>query len=340
MTPHRHPLVKHVVAALRERCGVEPGDRLVVAVSGGADSVALLRALAVIAPRKEWSLDLHVAHVNHHLRDDAERDRDFVVEVAQGLELPVHVRDVRPGDAAGNLEQNARRSRYAALAAVAREVDAERVATAHHADDQLETLLMRVIRGASARGMSGIAWRRPLRDRDGRAASLIRPMLRVTHADAVAWLRDLGQPWREDATNADTARWRARLRVDVLPVLRDLRSDAAEKVTDTADRLRDAARHLDRTVRRVESRIVRGNEHPGRFTMPRDAARRLPRDVRMALIRRVLIRAGANADRLPARKIETIAKWTGDDRGGERTETFHNASVTVTANELRWSAGT
>ncbi|MFK7789287.1 MAG: tRNA lysidine(34) synthetase TilS, partial [Phycisphaeraceae bacterium] len=155
---HYHPLVRSVARALRERCDVEPSSAIVVACSGGADSVALLRALAMLAPRRKWQLRVIVGHINHHLRNEADDDAAFVEALAGVLSLPFARRDIRPADLPGNLEANARDLRYQSLAEIAKEHGASLIATAHHADDQLETLLMRMLRGSSVAGLRGIAW--------------------------------------------------------------------------------------------------------------------------------------------------------------------------------------
>lgn len=327
---HRHPFVRQIAESLRDRCGVEPGDRVLVAVSGGADSVALLRAMAALAGRKEWSLDLHVCHVNHDLRDDADADAAFVRELAEALSLPLHVRDIRPGGAVGNVEQNARRMRYAALAEVAAEVDADRIATAHHADDQLETLLMRIVRGASARGMSGIAWRRRTKGCD---ATLVRPMLRVTHDEAVALLNEIDQPWREDPTNADVSRWRARLRADVLPVLRDLRPDAAKKATDTADRLREASRVFDAAARRHAARLT--TETSDGVVIDRTAARQTPAALLAAVLRRVCLDRGSPSDQLATHTLSPVVEAAVSDNGETRVFDLAGVRIEVTFDAIR-----
>ncbi|MCC7205416.1 MAG: tRNA lysidine(34) synthetase TilS, partial [Phycisphaeraceae bacterium] len=227
-----HPLVRTVAGALRrhvlnKRQGGS-SRRLLVAVSGGADSVALLRAMLTLAGRRGWEMDLAVGHVQHHLRHQAEDDARFVAELADKHGLAYLRADLDMTDAGGaNLEAVGRQKRYEALGVMVQSLGATHVLTAHQADDQLETLLMRLLRGASARGWSGMAWRRRLSP--GSDVSLVRPMLAVSRDDVLDYLRAIGQTWREDHTNADVTRWRARLRRDVLPVLRDLRPDAAER---------------------------------------------------------------------------------------------------------------
>ena len=240
--PSYWPLVRAVAHGLRHRGGVQEGDSVLVACSGGADSVALLRAMHLLRGRRKWNLKLTVAHVQHHLRpdDEAEGDAAFVAALADQLGLACVRRDITPGESAGNVEANAREQRYAALNAMAAEVGAGFVATAHHADDQLETLLMAILRGTTAKGLRGIAWQRPLDDEVTGGVTVIRPMLGTTHAEAIDFLHRLEQPWREDQTNLDRSRTRARLRQEVLPVLRELRPSVARKAVELGDVLRDS----------------------------------------------------------------------------------------------------
>jgi len=329
---HRRPFVKAVESELRADCGVEPGQRLLVAVSGGADSVALAVALAVLAARRQWALDVHLAHINHHLRDAADDDEQLVRKLADTLDVSFHRADIQPADLPGNLEANARDERYAALLTIADDIEADAIATAHHGDDQLESMLMRLIRGASVHGMVGIHSRRRLADRH----VLIRPMLGVDHAAAVEFLKTIEQPWREDETNRDRTRWRAKLRADVLPVLRELRPDAAAKAVDTARRLRDAARIVNRTVRRAEARHVE-HDADGTMTLPREAARRMPPALLSELIRRLCLRAGCGADQLASAVIEPVVRAAHDDRGEPRRfEMPDRVVITIDGERIRW----
>jgi tRNA(Ile)-lysidine synthase len=192
---------------------------LVVAVSGGADSVALARAAQMA--RDAGAGRLVIAHLNHCLRGaESDADEAFVVDLAanfRGVELRRDKIDVaaeaeRTGE---NLEATARALRYKWLAGVAREFLLTRVATGHSADDQAETVLHRLIRGSGLQGLRGIAARRPLTG----DVELVRPLLGTTRAEILSFLQALGQPYREDSSNRDPRFTRNRIRHELLPLL-------------------------------------------------------------------------------------------------------------------------
>src|SRR5262245_19723142 len=195
-------------AAIRHRL-FGPGDSVLVAVSGGPDSVALLHALAGL--RAECGLTLTAGHVHHGLRPEADRDAEFVRGLAARLGCPVAVAAVRlPQRPGRSPEAAARAARYAALGRMARAAGASRIAMAHTADDQAETVLMRLLEGAGPRGLAGIPIRR---------GPVIRPLLEVDRAAVLAYLAAHGLPWVEDATNRDTKLLRNRIRHELLPLL-------------------------------------------------------------------------------------------------------------------------
>lgn len=189
------------------------GDRVGVGVSGGSDSVALLRILCEL--REQEGIRLAVLHFNHGLRGaDSDGDEKFVAELAAHLGLPFcSGREDVAGVARAkhwNLEDAARRLRYGFFAARVAEGRIDRVAVAHTADDQAETVLARVLRGTGPEGLAAIY---PVNGR------VVRPLLEVRRAELREYLHKLGQPWREDGSNYDRSRLRARLRHEVLPIL-------------------------------------------------------------------------------------------------------------------------
>ncbi|GAB4386781.1 MAG: hypothetical protein Kow0022_16790 [Phycisphaerales bacterium] len=213
---------------------------MLVACSGGADSAALVLALADRRPA--------VAHVLHDLRPraQAEADRDATRALAERFGLRFVEAEVCVAGLPGNLEALARRARYEALARLAREVGVGHVLTGHHADDQLETLLLRLCRGAGVNGLRGIAPRRMFE-----GIQIIRPMLGLRRAECEAFCARCGFAWRHDQTNDDLSFTRAAIRHRVLPVLTQIDPRALGNSERVAEHMRQAARHLRRQARAV-----------------------------------------------------------------------------------------
>lgn len=211
---------------------IRPGDEIVCAVSGGADSIALLWALYLL--KEEWDLDLKAAHFNHHLRgEESQRDEQFVRDFCEGYGIPLYVGSgtIVPGKK--GLEAAARDARYAFLRSLP-----GKIATAHTADDNAETVLMHMVRGTGLKGLGGIA---PVN------GTVIRPMLSVTREDVETLLEEYSVSHIEDSSNSGDAFLRNRLRHNVMPLLREENPRLAENLSATALRLRldeEALQHL------------------------------------------------------------------------------------------------
>lgn len=222
-------LADRIDRALRE-LGLRDGDRLGIACSGGADSVALLH-LVVRAP-----IDVEVValHVDHGLRSNSAADADFVGALSARLGLEAHIRRVDVDRRhAGGPEAAAREVRYAALDSAAQGLGLRWVATAHTLDDQAETVMLRTIRGGS---LAAIAPKRGI---------FVRPLLDVERSALRAWLRDEGISWREDATNDDTRLERNWMRATVMPLLHERRPGVANVLARIAQSARADAEILD-----------------------------------------------------------------------------------------------
>ena len=215
--------------AARESGLVRPGEPLLVMVSGGGDSVALLD----IADRLGASPA--ALHVNYQLRDDASLDQALVQQLCSERNIPLTVKHVELGTQ-GNLQERARDARYA----LAEQVAEGDYAAAHTATDQAETVLYRLAVSPGSRALQGMAPRR------GR---LVRPLLAVTREEVRDYLRARGLEWREDPSNADRRFARARLRHDVLAALRELSPAVERTIAETARQLRDEAEVLNAAVK-------------------------------------------------------------------------------------------
>lgn len=206
--PRRPPLIRKLAATF-DAAGAPPhGAHLLVAVSGGPDSTALLAALVELAPAR--ALRLTAAHVDHALRPESAAEASRAAATATKLGVPMVVRRVELRRGAGP-EDRARRERYRALAAIAAEVNADWIVTGHTQDDQVETLLLRLLRGAGRRGLGA------MRPRRGR---LLRPLLATTRTDVRRYLAERALDFVVDPSNADLRFARNRIRRVVLPLLR------------------------------------------------------------------------------------------------------------------------
>ena len=230
------------LARLLQTCAglVKPGQRVGVAVSGGADSVALLRLLLEL--QKDLGVVVSVVHLNHKLRGKAsDGDEKFVAALAAKDGLDFHLERVDIGAKAkrekANLEDAARRARYQFFSRLVEEKKVDCVAVAHTADDQAETVLAHILRGTGLAGLGGI---------HPETETVIRPLLRVRRPELRAYLRSKKQKWREDATNQDASRLRARIRKKLLPLLeRQFQREIVPHLVTLAELAREDERFLD-----------------------------------------------------------------------------------------------
>ncbi len=222
-------LSRRVAAFAAERGLLAPGEAVVVGVSGGVDSVTLLHVLV------EAGFRPIAAHVNYGLRGaDSEEDEALVRFLCAAWGVPLHV---ERATLSGSVQAEARRVRYGFFARVAAETGAAKVATAHHRDDQAETLLLHLFRGAGPRGLAGMPVRRPLAS--GSPVEVVRPLLLASRAEIEAYAREHGLRWREDASNVEGSYRRTALRRDVLPAIEEVfGEDVRERLATTAELLR------------------------------------------------------------------------------------------------------
>jgi tRNA(Ile)-lysidine synthase len=236
----RHELVELLRTSLRERFGVGAGERVGLGISGGADSVGLLRLFAEL--REELGVVPCAVHFNHQLRGKAsDADEKFVGKLAaeHGLEFFVTRENVaaKAKRERANLEDAGRRARYAYFEQLVEKGRLSRIAVAHTADDQAETVLAHILRGTGLAGLAGI---------HPRSGHVFRPLLEIRRATLRAYLRSRRQTWREDATNRDATRTRSRIRHKLLPLLeKKFQTTVVEHLCQLAELAREDNAHLE-----------------------------------------------------------------------------------------------
>jgi len=239
------------IEELALRLNPVPGGRCLLGLSGGADSVALLRMLLPL--REAGTLFPEAVHVNHGLRgEESDGDQAFTEELCGRLKVPLHA--VRL-DLGGRRDENAaREARYAAFFRIMKEREIPALILAHQREDQAETLMMRLLRGAGPEGLEGM---RPLEERNG--FRILRPMLDISGAELREALRGLGQPWREDGTNRQDLYLRNRIRKELLPRMEEMVPGAVRRLARTAgliaeenDAMAEAAEKLLRAAESPE----------------------------------------------------------------------------------------
>ena len=334
--PMRTPLEQSVLQAIQRSGMLAPGDRVGVAVSGGADSVALLRLLLRL--RDDLGITLAVVHFNHALRGaESDGDAEFVTQLAQGhgLEFITAREDVgaEAQRQSRNLEDMARQLRYTYFEHVVADGRATRIAVAHTADDQAETVLAHIIRGTGLTGLGGI---HPV------AGAVVRPLLATRREQLREYLGAISQPWREDSTNRDTTRTRARIREQLLPVLA---CDFSPAITDHLNELSRLAREeesfWDALVEDRFQFLVRHEEDGNALSIPVDALLH-PLELHAAatqdtnsakyndsqplrvlterLIRRLYEYVRGNRRELSAHHVEQVIHIASGSRSGQRAE--------------------
>lgn len=273
-----------------------PGTRVIAAVSGGADSVALLHILRELAPE---SL-VGIAHINHQLRaEESDADEQFVSTLAATLHLPYHC--LRQSVDPGNLEQNARRARQEFFRSLIASAQADRIALAHTLDDQAETVLFRILRGSGLSGLAGIL---PVT-----AEGIIRPLLNARREDLRAFLRDRGIRWREDSSNQSPQFARNRIRQTLLPALqRDWNPQISEALAHLGDVAYEEEVWWATEAAQYESGWLTA---PGSVEIHIPALAALPRALVRRLLRHAMRRARGDLRGIDYSHIEAAAGLLG-----------------------------
>lgn len=284
-------------AGLR-RLGVSDDDAVLVAVSGGLDSMVLFHLFRFAAPVRRMA----AAHFDHGMREGSRADADWVRGICRAWAVPLFEDRASPPPRS---EADARDRRYAFLDRAADSAGAAAVATGHHADDQAETVLFRLARGTGLDGLAGIAARR------GR---IVRPLLAFTRRDLLAYARAYRLTWRDDPTNLDRRFARNRIRLNALPVLETVGPGAAGRIAALAAEAAEAAEAWRSVLRRVVREVVTARDDRG-FTLARERLQAYHPHVRARVLRHLLRRLGGRPDRsgtrLAVEFINSGASGTG-----------------------------
>ncbi|MFA6132951.1 MAG: tRNA lysidine(34) synthetase TilS [Phycisphaerae bacterium] len=298
--------VQSVGRFIDQRKLLAPSEHVLAAVSGGADSVAMLAVLLELAQQRGRDYRLSVAHLDHALREDSAADADFVESLAGSLSLAcIRERvDVREAALGGeSIEEAARRIRYDFLTRAAEQAGATKVAMGHHADDQVETVLYRILRGTHLRGLAGMPARRML----SQDVTLVRPMLCASRGEIVDYLRFRGLAWRDDPSNLDPAYRRNFIRHKLLPLLRE---EVNPRCDQALLRLASAAGDAEILLAgQAEALLARARRPAGQGAIALDAPALAEADelVRQVALRRAMEQAGLPLQAVGAEQIQRLS---------------------------------
>ena len=292
-------VLRLVIATIEKYSLFSRGERVVVAVSGGADSVALLDILHELSP--QLGLDLVVAHFNHCLRPgEDERESAFLKELADLYQLPLFEgKSSKNLPTSPSLEEEARAERYDFFARVARELDSEKIALGHTMNDQAETVIMRLLRGSGPLGLSGIP---PKRNQ-----GIVRPLIEISRPQILAYLRAKGLHWIEDSSNRDLRFLRNRIRHELIPILQRYQPNLIQILSQTAEILRQDEEWLTNWAEQwLEVKAERLDS--GALCVKISEFLALPSSLQARVLRAMLSSVGGGLRRISARHITAIQR--------------------------------
>ncbi|MGE3977364.1 MAG: tRNA lysidine(34) synthetase TilS [Nitrospira sp.] len=321
------PLVHRVVRTVRCRSLFQRGQHILVAISGGPDSVALLSILHLL--RSSWKLTLSAVHCNYGLRGaESEDDQKFVEAFCQVLGMPLHVRRVEfhTGGPKTSLQAEARDLRYRVMQETAEKYGADRIAVGHTADDQAETILLWMLRGAGLTGLSGMP---AFRDN-----KVIRPLYDIKRQEVLAYLRTAGLSFREDSSNFQMHYLRNRVRREVIPILSRLVPSSVDALCKLADICREDDRCLDDQVKALSSSAVKRGSAGG-WAIDRRFLLELPHAFQRRCIRNLFRQ---HDDRFRSPGVRTVDRiiHMASKRGGGSSLDVKGGRVVVSDRRLRF----
>jgi tRNA(Ile)-lysidine synthase len=326
--PDVQKIEEKVHQAIRARDLLSPGDRIVVAVSGGPDSVALLSCLVALSSR--WNWHLNIGHVNHGLRGaESEEDVDFVEKLGKHFGVPVSIREARLKKqdakfAKQSLQAYAREARYQALETILQKHNATKMAMGHTADDQAETVLMWMFRGSGTGGLSGIPPKRGER--------IVRPLLDIPRSDILAYLEQRQLSYRLDSSNSQPVYLRNRLRQELMPHLKEYSPGLVNVLSRQADIIRDDHAYLESKATEAFHHIC-VTEDERKLQLDRTALLSLPIAIRRRVIRYGLQQLKGNTHGLRFDVVQRLLDCLEHGQSGW-TMKIHNIDVNLEYDRL------
>ena len=276
-------MIKKVLLYVKENLLIEEGDKIIVALSGGADSVALLLSLCEL--KSLLKIDkIGACHINHNLRETAKRDELFAKKLCENLNIPFYLKsaDIKKISKENKIceEDAGRNVRYNFFKEIRETYDYNKTATAHTKDDQVETFFMRVLRGTGTDGLTCI---KPIRE-----DNTIRPLLNITKEEIYKYLEDKGQDFVTDETNFKSDYLRNKIRLELIPYLKDKFSFSQQTVISTIDNIRKDSEF-------IKDELDKYNIESKNFTYDVDVLKKLPESVLLRFLRNELLKLNIKA---------------------------------------------
>jgi tRNA(Ile)-lysidine synthase len=324
----RPALLTHLIRTVRQQHLFVPGHHVLVAVSGGPDSVALLSLLHRLA--LSWRLTLTVVHCNYGLRgEESDGDESFVNTFCQERHVPLVIhRPVLVKRRQGtSLQAAARDARYAFMKRLAHEVGVDRIAVGHTANDQAETVLMWLMRGAGTTGLGGMPYAREDR--------IIRPLLAATREEVIAYLNGEGLPYRCDSSNEKPIYWRNRIRKELLPVITQLAPAAIRVLQRQADIFREDEQYLEHMTNTVVRTLV-GHDPGGVQQVDLQAFIELPVALQRRVVRAILRSYDEERRASSLRSVESVRRILLKGKSGAQLS-VNQVLVVVDQRSVRFS---
>lgn len=300
-------MLNKVIWYCREKNMLKQHDRIVVGLSGGADSVCLFHLL--LQMRAQFSLQLYGVHVNHGIRgQEAYRDQEYARELCGRNDVPFFCFEAKVEDLARehklSVEEAGRNYRYECFTSVQNEVQANRIAVAHHANDQAETILFHLARGSGIRGAAGMA---PIRDQ------IIRPLLNCTKADILTYLSQNKIDYYEDSTNAESVYTRNRIRHQIVPALIDINEKAVEHLSDFADIQAESLDYIEHQMNMVYNNLV--EEQGEALILNVDSFLSEHCFIQKQLILKIISQIAHSQKNISKRHVDQVLNLAGNDVG-------------------------